>query len=85
MKRIAFFISLLAALPMAAQTNAFEQFRKQQEAQFNQFKNERQEEFDTFRRRVNDEYAEFMRRAWAEFPAHEAEQPKEEKEIPPVI
>ena len=85
MKRIAFFISLLAALPMAAQTDAFEQFRKQQEAQFNQFKNERQEEFDTFRRRVNDEYAEFMRRAWAEFPAHEAEQPKEEKEIPPVI
>lgn len=85
MKRIAFFLSLLAALPLGAQTSAFDQFRQQQQAQFNQFKNDRQSEFDAFRRRVNEEYAEFMRRAWAEFPAQEAEQPKEEKEIPPVI
>ena len=85
MKRIAFFLSILAALPLCAQTSAFDQFRQQQQAQFNQFKNDRQSEFDAFRRRVNEEYAEFMRRAWAEFPAQEAEQPKEEKEIPPVF
>ena len=85
MKRTVFFISLLVALPMAAQNDAFDQFRKQQQAQFNQFKNDQQSEFDAFRRRVNEEYAEFMRRTWAEFPAHEAEQPKEEKEVPPMI
>lgn len=85
MKRFAFFICLLAALPMVAQTDAFDQFRKQQQSQFNQFKNDQQSEFDAFRRRVNEEYAEFMRRTWAEFPAHEAEQPKEEKEVPPVV
>ncbi len=85
MKRIAFFFSVLMALPMAAQTDAFEQFRQKQQNQFNQFKNDRQAEFDAFRRRVNEEYAEFMRRSWAEFPAQEAEQPKKEKEIPPVI
>ena len=86
MKRIlAISFWLLAIGTLSAQTDAFEQFRKQQQGQFNQFKNDRQAEFDEFRRRVNAEYAEFMRRTWAEFPAHEAEQPKEEKEIPPVI
>lgn len=85
MRKITFLLSLLVALPMVAQDDSFEKFRQQQAAQFNQFKNNQQAEFDAFRRRVNEEYAEFMRRAWAEFPAHEADQPKEEKELPPVV
>ena len=85
MKKILFLLSMLAALPMAAQTDAFEQFKKQQEARFNQFKDDQQAEYDKFRKRVNEEYAEFMRRAWAEFPAHEADEQPEEKSIEPVF
>lgn len=85
MRKTTFLLTLLIALPMVAQDDSFEKFRQQQAAQFNQFKNNQQAEFDAFRRRVNEEYAEFMRRAWAEFPAHDADVPKEEKEIPPVV
>lgn len=85
MKHILFILALLVAMPMMAQTDAFEQFRQQQAAQFNQFRDDQQAEFDAFRRRVNEEYAEFMRRAWAEFPAYEAEKPVEEKSIEPVV
>ena len=85
MKKTILLLTVLVALPMMAQTDAFEQFRQQQAAQFNQFKNDQQSEFDAFRRRVNEEYAEFMRRAWAEFPAHEADEPVEEKTVEPVI
>jgi hypothetical protein len=85
MRKIVFFLSLAVALPLAAQSDRFEQFRQQQAAQFNQFKEDRQSEFDEFRKRVNEEYAEFMRRAWSEFPAHEADIPQEEKTVEPVI
>lgn len=85
MKNVFLLVSLIIALPLAAQNDSFEQFRKQQQAQFNQFRDKQQDEFDAFRRRVNDEYAEFMRRTWADFPAQEAEQPKQEKELPPVV
>ena len=78
MRKTTFLLTLLIALPMVAQDDSFEKFRQQQAAQFNQFRNNQQAEFDAFRRRVNEEYAEFMRRAWAEFPAHEADVPKEE-------
>ena len=84
MKKLVFLLSLILALPLAAQTDSFEQFRQQQAAQFGQFKNEQQAEFDKFRKRVNEEYAEFMRRAWEEFPAHEADVPQEEKTVEPV-
>ena len=85
MRKIVFLLSLIAALPIAAQQDRFEQFRQQQAAQFNQFKNDRQAEFDAFRKRVNEEYAEFMRRAWSEFDAHEADVPQAEPVVPPVV
>lgn len=85
MRALSFILTLLIALPIAAQSDSFEQFRKQQQAQFNQFRDSQQEEYDAFRKRVNAEYAEFMRRAWKEFPAEEPEQPIKEKEVPPVI
>jgi hypothetical protein len=84
MRKIAFLLSLIAVLPLAAQQDAFEQFRQQQAAQFNQFRNDQQDEFDKFRKRVNEEYAEFMRRAWQEFPAQEADVPQEEPTVEPV-
>ena len=85
MKKTVFFLSVLATVSATAQVDAFQQFRQQQAAQFNQFKDNQQAEYDAFRKRVNEEYAEFMRRAWAEFPAHEADVPKEEKEVAPVV
>lgn len=84
MRKLAFLLSLIVALPIAAQSDSFEQFRQQQAAQFNQFKNDQQAEFDKFRKRVNEEYAEFMRRTWQEFPSHEADVPQEEKTVEPV-
>ena len=85
MRKLLFILALMAVLPVAAQVDAFEQFRQQQAAQFNQFKSNQQAEYDAFRRRVNEEYAEFMRRAWQEFPAHEAEEPKKEPTVEPVV
>jgi len=70
---------------MMAQQSAFDKFRQQQQAQFNQFKDDKQSEYDAFRKRVNAEYAEFMRRAWESFPAHEADEPVKEEELPPII
>ena len=86
MRKVAFILSLIVAIPMVAQDpmESFEQFRKQQEKSFGDFREKTQEEYDLFRKRVNDEYAEFMRRAWAEFPAFDAEEPVEEKSIEPV-
>ena len=68
-----------------AQDDAFEQFRKAQQAQFNSFKDDKQAEFDEFRRRVNEQYAEFMRQAWEQFPEQPAEEPQEEEPVPPVV
>lgn len=74
-----------SALPLMAQQSAFDQFRQQQAAQFNQFKSDKQAEYDAFRKRVNAEYAEFMRRSWESFPAHDADEPIKEQELPPVV
>lgn len=76
---------LLAALPIAAQQSAFDDFKKRQNDQFNRFNIDKQAEFDAFRKRVNEEYSDFMRQAWESFPAHEAEKPIEEKTTPPVV
>ncbi len=84
MRKILFFLTVLFALPMIAQTN-FEDFRKQQHADFNKYKKDSQEEFDAFRKKMNEEYAEFMRQAWEAFPVHKADQPVKEKEVPPVV
>ena len=78
-------IAILTGLSVFAQSDAFEQFRKQQEAAFNQFRDDQQAEYDAYRKRVNEEYAEFMRRAWDQFPMQQAEQPVEEKIVPPEI
>lgn len=76
---------VLCTLPIVAQQSSFDQFKKQQNDKFNQFKEDKQAEYDAFRKRVNEEYAETLRKAWKEFPVHEADQPIEEKELPPVI
>ena len=85
MRKTALILTLILSLPLAAQMDSFEAFKQQQSKEYNQFKKNQQEEYNAFRKRVNEEYAEFMRRAWKEFPAHDAEVPKEEKSIEPVI
>lgn len=76
---------LLLALPITAQVDSFEQYKQQQGYIFNQYSADKQAEYDAFRKRVNEEYADFMRQAWESFPAHEAEKPKDEKTLPPVV
>ena len=76
---------MLCAVPMMAQQSAFDKFKQKQTDQFDQFKADKQAEYDAFRKRINDEYADFMRQKWESFPVHQAEKPKEEKEIPPVV
>lgn len=87
MRNITFVISLITLfiLTINAQTDNFEKFKQQQNASFDQYKSDKQAEFDAYRKRVNEEYAEFMRQAWKEFPGNEAEKPKDEKTLPPVV
>ncbi len=86
MKRVVILLlTAISIVPVMAQKDSFEEFRRKQLEEFNSFKQDKQKEYDSFRRKVNEEYAEFMRQAWETFPAHEAEQPKEEEPVPPVV
>lgn len=84
MRKQILLLAILFALPMVAQTS-FDDFRKKQQAEYNQFKEKSQAEYDAFRKKMNDEYADFMRKAWESFPVHEADKPKEDKPVPPVV
>ena len=79
------FLMLLWAFPIVAQQSTFDQFKQQQSDKFGKFKSDQQAEWDAYRKHVNEEYADFMRQAWESFPAHEAEKPKDEKTLPPVV
>lgn len=86
MRKSIFIAALLAAaMPLVAQQSAFDRFKEQQNSKFDQFKADKQAEFDAFRKRVNEEYADFMRQAWESFPMHEAEKPKKEPVVEPVV
>lgn len=85
MRRSSIFFLLLIVLPLSAQNSSFDDFVKQQNQSFNQYSADKQAEYDAFRKRVNEEYADFMRQAWQSFPVHEAEKPKDEKTLPPVV
>ena len=85
MKELFFVGLLMCALPLMAQQSSFDAFKQQQNSKFNQFKENKQADFDAFRKRVNEEYADFMRQAWKEFPVHEAEKPKKEPIVEPVV
>ena len=76
---------LVFALPLAAQTTNFDKFRQQQNAKFEKFKTDSQAEWDAYRQKMNNEFADFMRQAWETFPVHQADKPKEEQPLPPVI
>jgi len=86
MKRVVILLlTAMALVPVMAQTDSFEEFRRKQLEEFNSFKQDKQKEYDSFRKKINEEYAEFIRRAWETFPAHEAEQPVKEEPVPPVV
>ena len=85
MRKLFFAGLMMCALPMMAQQDSFEKFKQQQTAQFDAFKKKQQAEFDAYRKRINEEYADFMRQAWKEFPIHEAEKPKKEPIVEPVV
>lgn len=84
-KSIIIGLLLVASMPLAAQQDAFDKFKQQQNDKFDKFKSDQQAEFDAFRKRINEKYAEFMRQKWESFPVHEAEKLVKEKEVPPVI
>lgn len=84
-KTICFIGFLSIVLLTEAQNDNFNDFVRRQSQNFNQFHNDKQAEFDSFRKRVNAEYAEFMRQAWEAFPVHEAEKPKKEPDVKPVV
>ena len=75
----------LCALPMWAQQDAFEEFRRQQQAAFNSFRNDKQAEYDNFRRECNEAYADFMRKGWDVFEGKPAVEPVKEEPLPPVV
>ena len=68
-----------------AQSRSFQDIQKRQRERFAQMKSAQQAEFDAFRKECNDRYAEMMRKHWELFDACPAEEPQEEKPIPPVV
>ena len=55
MRKTALFLSLILALPIAAQMDSFDAFKQRQAKEFNQFKQNQEEEYNAFRKRVNEE------------------------------
>lgn len=84
-RTIIFGLFLMLAWPMAAQSNAFDAFRKQQEEQYNRFKTDKQAEYDAFRKRANEKYAQFMRNPWATFEEQQEDTIVQEPVLPPVV
>lgn len=86
-KSIVSFMILVAAMPslFAQRSDDFQKYRQQMHKDFNDFKQKTQEEYDAFRKQMNEDYANFMRNAWKPYQSHEAEKPKEEKTLPPVV
>lgn len=85
MRKVILLGMLMCALPMAAQHSSFDDYKRQMDARFDNFVVEKQAEFDAYRKRSNEAYAEFMRQSWESFPAHEADEPVKEREVPPVV
>ena len=85
MKRVFNLLLTTISLSSVMAQTSFDEFKQQQQHGFNQFKQDKQSEYDAFRKKMNEEYAEFMRQTWEAFPMHEADKPKKEKEIPPVV
>ncbi len=86
-KSIVSFMIIVAAMPslFAQRSDDFQKYRQQMHKDFNDFKQKTQEEYDAFRKQMNEDYANFMRNAWKPYQSHEAEKPKEEKTLPPVV
>ena len=86
MRRVGLMVLLsVIVLPMWAQQDAFEEFRRQQQAAFNSFRNDKQAEYDNFRRECNEAYADFMRKGWDTFEGKPAVEPVKEEPLPPVV
>lgn len=85
MRKFLLLLALVFALPIAAQTTSFDKFKQQQDAKFDKFKTDSQAEWDAYRKKMNDAFADFMRQAWETFPVHQADKPKDEKPVPPVV
>ena len=86
MKRIFTLIgAVVLVATLSAQSQSFEEYKKQQNAKFEQFKSVKQAEFDAFRKKQNERYAEFMKRGWEHFKVQPAVVPEEEEVVPPVI
>lgn len=75
----------LIGLLAFAQSNTYEEFKKQQMQQFNTFRDTKQAEYDAYRRALNDAYAQFMENSWEIFAAQHAVVPPQEQPVPPVL
>ena len=73
------------SLPISAQVDPFEEFRKQIERESSAFESKTEREYEDFRKKVNAEYASLIKKAWREMKSlKEISQPRE-KRVPPVI
>ena len=86
MRRFSIFACMILLVgTVLAQSQSFDEWRRQQMEEFNSFKSEQQAEYDAFRKQVNEEYADFMKQMWKEYKGEEAEEPVKEKEVKPVM
>ena len=87
--RISKLYALLAAcvvtVPVCAQVDPFEEFRKQIEQESSGFESRVNRDFEDFRKKVNAEYAAAVEKSWKEFQALKKIPVPKEKRVPPVI
>ena len=88
MKRSALYALLVACvvtIPVKAQVDPFEEFRRQIDQKSSSFESRVNTDFEDFRQKVNAEYAAAVEKSWKAFHSMEKiAKPKEER-VPPVI
>lgn len=77
-------ISLLS-MSISAQTNEYEEFKKQQMKNFALFSSDQQAKYDAYRRELNEQYAQFMEDSWIKLSALPAVEIHEEQTVHPVV
>lgn len=82
--RLLILCMLLVGAGASAQTNTFEQYRRNQRQAFDQIKSRSQAEFDRYRREQNEAFSKAMEATWKSYYGEEQAPPKEEEPVLPI-
>ena len=77
-------MSILSRI-LYAQTDDYEEFKKQQLKSFELFSSNQQTKYDAYRRELNEQYARFMTKSWEKLIALPAVEVEEEQKVHPLV